>query len=355
MTQNNQGRKTAGVDGKKALHPNQRLKLVNELRLKGYRAKALLRVWIPKPRRNEKRPLGIPTMKDRAMQALVKSALEPYWEAQFEGTSYGFRPGRSAHDAIERIHTAITKKAKYVLDADIAKCFDKINHDHLLSKVDCPHNTKRIIKQWLKCGVLDKGIFEETKSGTPQGGVISPLLANIALHGMIEYIINHFPRTKRKEDGSRNFDYRPKIIRYADDFVVLHEDYDVILQCKNLSAQWLRKVGLELKPEKTSIRHTLKSIEHDGKTVEPGFDFLGFNIRSYPVGIHHSGKTGGNPNIGQKSKPIGFKTLIKPSKKKILTHHEAIKEVIKANKKAPQATLISRLNPIIRGWCNCAT
>ncbi|CCQ51208.1 Retron-type reverse transcriptase [Crocosphaera watsonii WH 8502] len=352
VTQDNQGKKTAGVDGKKALHPNQRIKLVKELTLKGYKAKALRRVWIPNHRRDEKRGLGIPTMKDRVMQALVKSALEPYWEAQFEGTSYGFRPGRSAHDAITRIYTAINKKARYVLDADIAKCFDKINHDYLLSKVDCPHNIKRIIKQWLECGVMDKGILEETYSGTPQGGVISPLLANIALHGMIKDTENHFPRTKRKEDGSLHREYKPKIIRYADDFVVLHEDYDVILQCKTLIAQWLEKVGLELKPEKTSIRHTLKSIEHDGKTIDPGFDFLGFNIRSYPVGKHHSGKTGGNSKWGIESKAIGFKTLIKPSKKKILAHHEAIKEVVKANKKAPQEVLIARLNPIIRGWCN---
>ncbi|CCQ56358.1 reverse transcriptase-like protein [Crocosphaera watsonii WH 0003] len=216
VTQDNQGKKTAGVDGKKALRPNQRLKLAKELTLKGYKAKALRRVWIPNHRRVEKRGLGIPTMKDRVMQALVKSALEPYWEAQFEGTSYGFPPGRSAHDAIARIYTVITQKAKYVLDADIAKCFDKINHDYLLSKVDCPHSIKKTIKQWLECGVMDNGIFEETESGTPQGGVISPLLANIALHGMIKDTQNNFPRTKRREDGSRIEDYKPKIIRYAD-------------------------------------------------------------------------------------------------------------------------------------------
>ena len=347
MTQDNQGKKTAGVDGKKALRPNQRLKLVKELAFKGYKAKALRRVWIPKPGRDEKRGLGIPTIKDRVMQALVKSALEPYWEAQFEGTSYGFRPGRSAHDAIGRIFSTINQCPKYVLDADIAKCFDKINHDYLLSKVECPHNIKRIIKQWLECGVMDKGMFEETDSGTPQGGVISPLLANIALHGMIKDLEKHFPNSKKREGGSINRRFKPRFIRYADDFVILHEDYDVILQCKKLIAQWLEKVGLELKPEKTSIRHTLKSIKQDGKIVDPGFDFLGFNIRSYPVGKHHSGNTGGkHPRI------IGFKTIIKPSKKKILAHHEAIKEVIKANKKAPQAALIARLNPIIRGWCN---
>ncbi len=347
VTQDNQGKKTAGVDGIKDTRPTQRLKLVNELNVKGYKAKALLRIWIPKPGRDEKRPLGVPTIKDRAMQALVKSALEPYWEAQFEGSSYGFRPGRSVHDAIGRIYTAINQNigGKYVLDADISQCFDKINHDYLLSIVDCPSSIKHLIKRWLKSGVIDKGVFEESDSGTPQGGVISPLLANIALHGMIIHIENHFPRTKRREDGSRNWDYKPKVIRYADDFVILHENYDIILQCKSLISQWLKQVGLELKPEKTSIRHTLKSTEIDGKTIKPGFDFLGFNIRSYPVGKHHSGTTNGIDLIG-------FKTLIKPSKKAIKAHHEAVKEVIKTHKKAPQEALISKLNPVIRGWCN---
>lgn len=352
VTQDNQGRKTAGIDGIKALRSNQRINLVNELNVKSYRAKALRRIWIPKPGRDEKRPLGIPVIKDRAMQALVKSALEPYWEAQFEGTSYGFRPGRSAHDAIGRIYVTINQTigGRYVLDADISKCFDKINHDYLLSKVDCPHNMKHLIKRWLKCGVMDNGVFEDTESGTPQGGVISPLLANIALHGMIEYVESHFPGTKRKKDGSLNQGYKPKVIRYADDFVVLHKDYDVILQCKTLISQWLEQVGLELKPEKTSIRHTLNSIKIDGKTIKPGFDFLGFNIRSYSVGKHHSGKI----VISKYGyvRLLGFKTLIKPSKKAIKAHHEVVKKVIKTHKKAPQEALISKLNPLIRGWCN---
>ncbi len=347
VTQDNQGRKTAGVDGKKVIYPYQRIMLATELEVEGYRAKSLRRVWIPKPGRDEKRPLGIPTIKDRAMQALIKLALEPYWEAQFEGKSYGFRPGRSTHDAVERIHTVINQKPKYVLDADISKCFDKINHDYLLSKVDCPANMKRIINKWLKAGVLDNGVFEETNSGTPQGGIISPLLANIALHGMILDIEGCFPATKRRENGTINSHYKPSIIRYADDFVVIHEDYEVILQSLRLISQWLSKAGLELKPEKTSIRHTLNSIEIEGKTIDPGFDFLGFNIRSYPAGKHHSGKTGGH-----KSTILGFKTIIKPSNKAIKAHHEAIKRVIKTHKTAPQSALIRHLNPIIRGWCN---
>ncbi len=192
----------------------------------------------------------------------------------------------------------------------------------------------------MECGVLDNDVFEETKSGTPQGGVISPLLANIALHGMIKEVSNKFPKSI-SGNGKQTKNYRPRIIRYADDFVVLHNELDVILQCKSLITQWLKQVGLELKPEKTSIRHTLKSIEHDGKTIEPGFDFLGFNIRSHPVGKHYSSKVCG----GSFSKTLGFKTIIKPNKKAILAHHEAIKEVIKSHRTAPQKALISKLNP----------
>ncbi|EAZ89080.1 group II intron reverse transcriptase/maturase [Crocosphaera chwakensis] len=346
VTQDNQGRKTAGIDGIKALRPNQRINLAYELNVKGYRAKALRRIWIPKPGRDEKRPLGIPTIKDRAMQALVKSALEPYWEAQFEGTSYGFRPGRSTHDAIGRIYISINQKigGKYVLDADISKCFDKINHDYLLSKIDCPSCMKQLIKKWLKCGVIDNGVFEETDSGTPQGGTISPLLANIALHGMINEVERKFPETIYK-NGKQIFNYRPKIIRYADDFVVLHNELEIIRQCKSLISKWLTQAGLELKPEKTSIRHTLKSIEKDGKTIGTGLNFLGFQIRSYPVGKHHSGKNG-NKEI------LGSKTLIKPSNEAIKAHHEKIKKVIKNHKKTSQEALILRLSPVIKGWSN---
>lgn len=337
VTQDNQGKKTAGVDGVKIVHDYQRMNLALSLKSEGYKSKALRRVWIPKPRRDEKRPLGIPTIRDRAMQALVKLALEPYWEAQFEGTSYGFRPSRSAHDAIERIYKAVRLGEKYVLDADIEKCFDKINHNYLLSKLDCPKGIRQLIKQWLKSGVLDNGVFDDTEAGTPQGGVISPLLANIALDGMIREVSQSFGKADR---------HLPRIIRYADDFVVIHNDLEVIHQCKKLISQWLEKVGLELKPEKTRICHTLKEIDIDGKTSKPGFDFLGFNIRSYPVGKHHSGK---KTRYGEL---LGFKTLIKPSEKAIKAHREAIKEVIKTHRTAPQSALISRLNPIIRGWCN---
>ena len=346
VTQDNKGRKTAGIDGIKVINPKQRLQLAQDLSPRGYKAKPLRRIWIPKPGRDEKRPLGIPTIKDRAMQALVKSALEPYWEAQFEGTSYGFRPGRSAHDAVQRIRVSINQGTKYILDADISKCFDQINHDYLLSKLDCPANMTAIIKQWLKVGVMDRGVFDKTEAGTPQGGVISPLLANIALDGMIREIMNKFPKSKTT-NGKYDQNYQPRIIRYADDFVVLHKELEVILQCQKLIGKWLRKVGLELNLEKTHICHTLNEIEIDGIKSQPGFDFLGFNIRSYPVGKHHSARVG-----GVKPKTLGFTTIIKPSTKSIKAHRQAIKKVFETHKTAPQAALIRSLNPIIQGWSN---
>ena len=344
VTQDNRGRKTPGIDGKLMKTAKQRIRLVQSLNIKEYRTKPLRRIWIPKPGKDEQRPLGIPTIKDRATQALVKMCLEPQWEARFESQSYGFRPGRSAHDAIEAIFNNIRYKPKYVLDADIAKCFDKIDHQRLLNKLDCPLSIKRTIKQWLKAGVMDNNTFAETDSGTPQGGVISPLLANIALDGLIEDITKSFPKSKTT-NGVRDRNYRPAIIRYADDFVVLHKDIEVIKYCKKLISKWLEKVGLEIRPEKTRICHTLNNIKVEGREEKAGFDFLGFNIKQYPVGQHSSGK---NTQGGL----LGFKTLIKPSSKKVIAHYRKIRDVIDKYKHAPQARLITALNPIIRGWAN---
>ncbi|CAD5917162.1 putative reverse transcriptase [Planktothrix rubescens] len=339
VTQDNQGKKTGGVDGVKSITPKQRLELTQNLS-KYQKAKPLRRKWIPKPN-GEERPLGIPTIQDRVRQALVKSALEPQWEARFEGESYGFRPGRSAHDAMSRIFQSINKGEYYILDADISKCFDQINHEYLLSKIDCPSTMKAQIKQWLKAGVMDNGIFNATETGTPQGGVISPLLANIALDGMMSLVRSLFPK---KTSNNKNY---ATVIRYADDFVVISPQLEVIQQCQVAIEEWLKPVGLELKPAKTRICHTLKEIEVKGEKVAPGFDFLGWNFRQYPVGKHHSGKTG-----SKNSKILGFKLLIKPSKKAIKAHADKVKEVIKTHKTAPQYALIKRLNPIIKGWCN---
>jgi RNA-directed DNA polymerase len=170
VTQDNQGKKTAGVDGVKSLSPKQRLTLINKLKL-GSKVKPTRRIWLAKAGTEEKRPLGIPTIEDRALQALVKLGLEPEWEARFEPNSYGFRPGRSSHDAIEAIFNAISKKAKYVLDADIRKCFDRINHDVLLKKLNTFPTLRRQIRAWLKAGVREGKKLFPTKLGTPQGGV----------------------------------------------------------------------------------------------------------------------------------------------------------------------------------------
>jgi RNA-directed DNA polymerase len=177
VTQDNTGKKTAGVDGVKSLTPKQRMVLTQKLDLKG-KVQPIRRVFIPKPNKTEKRPLGIPTIQDRASQALVKMALEPQWEALFEPNSYGFRPARSCHDAIQALHDMLRHHDKYVLDADIAGCFDNINHETLIKKLDTSPLISRIVKSWLKAGIMDKNVFQINEKGTPQGGVISPLLAN---------------------------------------------------------------------------------------------------------------------------------------------------------------------------------
>ncbi|WP_319423633.1 group II intron reverse transcriptase/maturase [Pleurocapsa sp. FMAR1] len=349
VTTENRGKKTAGVDGIKNLSPEVRVKLIGQLKLTG-KSKPTRRVWIPKPGKDEKRPLGIPTMYDRALQGVVKAALEPEWEAQFESSSYGFRPGRSCHDAIRHIKDAIQKRAKYVLDADIAKCFDCINHNALLDKLNYRGKVRQQIKAWLKSGVIDKRVFTAVTDGTPQGGVVSPLLANVALHGIQRMLEEYAETLNMREDKypHRTLSKNRKIqtlafVRYADDFVVIHKSLEVIQKCRELISYWLKDIGLELKPSKTRIAHTLiPEYSEDGKV---GFDFLGYYIRQYPSGRHKSAKNGAN-------QIIGFNTLITPSKQSLIKHQENIKKTIKKHKHASQIDLINDLNPIIRGWCN---
>jgi RNA-directed DNA polymerase len=331
VTQDNQGKKTAGVDGIKLLTPKQRLTLAQNLKLEG-QASPVRRVLIPKPGSAEKRPLGIPVIADRARQVLVKSAMEPDWETRFEANSYGFRPGRSAHDAIKAIDGTIRQKAKWALDADIAKCFDQIDHRALLTKINTSPKLRREIKAWLKAGVMDGGELFPTEAGTPQGGAISPLLANIALHGLETEILKRFPYHHRVGFNA------PNVVRYADDFVILHAEREVVEECQQIVSQWLKGMGLELKPSKTRITHTLESV--DG---EAGFDFLGFQIRQYPAGQTKSDRNG-------QGQLLGLKTRIEPSRKAIAGHTEKLKETIERRQGAEQAALIRNLNPRIRGW-----
>jgi len=332
VTQDNRGKGTAGVDGVKALTPPQRLKLAHALRV-SRKARPVRRVWIPKPDTDEQRPLGIPTIHDRALQTLVKLALEPEWEARFEANSYGFRPGRSCHDAIEAIFNATAHLEKYVLDADIAKCFDQINHDALLDKLNTGPRLRRQIKAWLKAGVLDEGELFPTERGTMQGGTISPLLANVALHGMEELLVQRFPTKVHK-----GF-YAPQVIRYADDLVVLHKDRAIIEQCQEVLAEWLQNIGLELKPSKTRITHT-----RNAPVGEPGFSFLGFNIRQYAVGKTQSGKD-------TRRQRVGFKLFIKPSKSSIKRHLHQLGVTVGRHQHKEQTRLIRALNSLIIGWC----
>ena len=346
ISQDNKGHRTAGVDGVKSLTPKQRFSLVDKINLRT-KVHPVRRVWIPKPGKDEKRPLGIPTIYDRAVQCLVKMALEPEWEARFEPNSYGFRPGRSCHDVREAIHNAISTTPKYVLDADISQCFDKINHEKLLKKLNTYPTLRRQIRAWLKAGVWDDKQLFPTSEGTPQGGIVSPLLANIALHGMEECVKSFAENTKMYNlngnaiKGKRDRRKTLSLFRYADDFVILHQDYSVVQRCRELISEWLKDMGLELKPSKTRLTHTLHNV---GKQ-KAGFDFLGFNICQYKVGKYTSGKN----SFG---KILGFKTIIKPSKNNVLNHYRQVAETIENFKSLKQSSLIGKLNPIIRGWSN---
>jgi RNA-directed DNA polymerase len=328
VTQDNQGKRTAGIDGVKSVPPTERLPMVSRLRQPTtIKAQATRRVWIPQPGKTEKRPLGIPVMLDRAHQALVKLALEPEGEARFEPNSYGFRPGRGGHDAIGALTMATSRKEKYVLDADIQGCFDHIAHASLLAALATYPTLRRTVKSWLKAGVLSDTHWQPTERGTPQGGVVSPLLANIALHGMEDSVHAAFRRADR-----------PMVVRYADDFVILHPTHAGIERARQVVETWLDTRGLTLKASKTRIVHTRQPI--DGHV---GFDFLGFSIRQHRVGRTKGGKDSWG-------RPLSFKLFIRPSKDAIKRHLDDLHQIVRDHRAAPQGELITALNPVIRGW-----
>jgi RNA-directed DNA polymerase len=333
VTQENQGKKTAGIDGVKAVKPQERQAMANQIHPKHWKQQTpqpVRRVWIPKPGKAEQRPLGIPPMVERCKQALAKMALEPEWEARFEANSYGFRPARSCHDAREAIFNAIRSKPKYVYDADVKGAFDSSNQEALLNKLQTYPLLRQAIKAWLKAGVMDDGSFFPTEVGTPQGGVISPLLMNVALHGMEQLIVEGYSKSHSVE--------KPLLIRYADDFVIFHSNREELQKTADRVTQWLQGIGLSLNPKKTRITHTLTPYQES-----VGFDFLGFTIRQFLVGKTHTGRK-------MNGEALGFKTIIRPSQEAIKRHTLAIKERLRMLRSASQEQLIKELNPVIWGW-----
>lgn len=310
----NTGKRTPGVDGEIWDTPGKKAKAIATLRQRGYNAKPLRRIYIPKgPGKDGKRALSIPSMQDRAMQALYLVALDPMAETTADPNSYGFRRERSTADAIQQcqITLAQRKAPQWILEADIRSCFDRISHEWLLTHTPMD---KVILAQWLNAGYLDRNAFHPLESGVPQGGIASPVLANLALDGLERVLRERFPKTTLAGRAACvNF------IRYCDDFIVTARSKELLEQeVKPLVEAFLKERGLQLSPEKTRISH-----------IDEGFDFLGQNVRKY-----------------------NGKLLIKPSKRSIKTLLGKIRHGIQTHKQSTAVDLIAHLNPLIRGWTN---
>ena len=319
-TQRNAGRKTAGVDGEVALTSRARMDMAVRVHrdASSWRPRPVRRVHIPKAGNRAKlRPLGIPVIADRCHQGRVRAALEPEWEARFEPRSYGFRPGRGCHDAIGAIYnTCKGSQAKRVwaLDADLAAAFDRIDHSRLLEALGS-FPARDMIRDWLKAGVFEAGKgFAPTEEGTPQGGVISPLLLNVALHGLEKAAGVRYITSGRQAGDTKAAS--PVVIRYADDVIVLCHTRQQAEQVKARLAEWLAPRGLVFNEDKTQIVH-----------LSAGFDFLGFNARRY-----------------------GRQLLIKPSKAAIQRIRERLRTEMRALRGSNAAAVLAALTPIIRGW-----
>lgn len=309
----NRGKKTPGIDGECWDTPEEKWEAVFRLQRRGYKPKPLRRVYIPKAN-GKRRPLGIPTMLDRAMQALYLLALEPVSETTADRNSYGFRPMRSTADAIEQCFINLSRKnsAEWVLEGDIKGCFDNINHEWLIDHVPMD---RVILRKWLKAGYMESNRLHPTEAGTPQGGIISPVLANLALDGLEQVLESHFGKKNTKASYKTKVNY----VRYADDFIVTGISKALLEQeVRPIVEAFMAERGLSLSPEKTVISH-----------ISEGFDFLGQNVRKY------SGKC-----------------LIKPSCKNVKTFLAKVRSVLNGYKTAPAWWIVHTLNPMIRGWAN---
>jgi RNA-directed DNA polymerase len=318
VTQRNAGRRTPGIDGETALNSPSRWRLAVRVHrtIASWQPVPVRRVYIPKAG-GRQRPLGIPVLTDRAHQARVKNALEPEWEARFEPRSYGFRPGRSCQDAIGALYATLHGKARraWILDADLAAAFDKISHSFLLDQLG-GFPARDMIAGWLKAGVTEPGgKLAPTGEGTPQGGIISPCLLNIALHGLEEAAGVRYYATGTKAGTTR--EDSPVLVRYADDFAACCHSRQQAERVRARLAEWLAPRGLSLNEDKTRIVH-----------LTQGFDFLGFSLRRYPSG----------------------KLLIKPSKAAIRKHRQELAQTMRRLRGTSTLTVIATANPIIRGW-----
>jgi RNA-directed DNA polymerase len=310
----NTGKRTPGTDGAIWKTPEQKAVAIETLKQRGYHPQPLRRVYIPKSN-GARRPLSIPTMQDRAMQALYLLALDPVAEATADPNSYGFRRGRSTADAMEACFIALCRndRAQWILEGDIRSCFDRISHEWLLAHIPMD---KAILKKWLKAGYMENRRLYPTEEGTPQGGICSPVIANMTLDGLERLLVSHFPKKGRPEKRAK-----VNLIRYADDFCITGSSKELLEQeVKPLVEQFLRERGLQLSSEKTVITH-----------IEQGFDFLGQTVRKY-----------------QKGKCAKF--FITPSKKNIKAFLVKIRKHIKESRDLTAGELIAELNPQIRGW-----